>query len=178
MRFDPALPDAIAAAIAGLDLGGATKVVNQFDHPFWRDRGESGFSLTELTYRVSWDAADSYDTAAGLLTTFTTAGNGRTLAALDPDDRIARVRAELALAFPDSAGHLAGPAVTMAWSTERFTGGGYARYRPGQVVPFWPASRAGTERVHFAGEHLEAPAGYMESAVRSGLRAARRLGPA
>jgi monoamine oxidase len=177
VRFDPALPDAIAAAIAGLDLGGATKVVNQFDHPFWRDQGESGFSLTELTYRVSWDAADSYDTAAGLLTTFTTAGNGRALAALDPDDRIARVRAELALAFPDSAGHLAGPAVTMAWSTERFTGGGYAHYQPGQVVPFWPALRAGTERVHFAGEHLEAPAGYMESAVRSGLRAARRLGP-
>jgi monoamine oxidase len=43
-------------------------------------------------------------------------------------------------------------------------------------MPFWSALRDGTERVHFAGEHLEAPAGYMESAVRSGLRAAARLG--
>ena len=176
VRFEPALPDAIAAAIAGLELGGATKVVNQFDRPFWRDGGESGFSLTELTYRVSWDATDSYDASAGLLTTYTTADNGRSLAALDPDERIARVRAELALAFPDSTAHLAGPAVTMAWSTEPFTGGGYAHYQPGQVVPFWPALRNGTERVHFAGEHLEAPAGYMESAVRSGRRVARRLG--
>jgi monoamine oxidase len=176
VRFTPALPDRIATAIAGLDLGGATKVVNQFDRPFWRDGGESGFSLTELTYRVSWDAADSYDTPAGLLTTYTTADNGRTLAALEPDDRIARVRAELALAFPDSTAHLAGPAVTMAWTTEPYTGGGYAYYRPGRLVPFWAALRDGTERVHFAGEHLDAPAGYMESAVRSGLRAAHRLG--
>jgi len=176
VRFAPVLPDAIVAANAALDLGSATKVVNQFDRPFWRDAGESGFSLTELTYRVSWDAADSYDAPAGLLTTYTTATNGRTLAALEPDDRITRVRAELALACPGSAEHLAGPAVTMAWSNEPFTGGGYALYKPGQVVPFWGALRDGTGRVHFAGEHLEAPAGYMESAVRSGLRAARRLG--
>jgi monoamine oxidase len=36
--------------------------------------------------------------------------------------------------------------------------------------------RAGTDRIHFAGEHLEAPAGYMDSAVRSGIRIAERIG--
>jgi len=176
VHFAPALPDRIATAIAGLDLGGATKVVTQFDAPFWCDAGESGFSLTELTYRISWDAADSYRADAGLLTTFTTADNGRALAALDPPARIARVHGELALAFPETSAHAPGPAVTMAWTTEPYSGGGYALYRPGQVMPFWSALRDGTERVHFAGEHLEAPAGYMESAVRSGLRAAARLG--
>jgi monoamine oxidase len=175
VQFRPELPDTIAAAIAGLDLGGATKVVNQFERAFWRDEALSGFSITDLTYRISWDAADSYDAPAGLLTTYTTADNARVLAALDPRDRIERVRAELALAFP-SLGQLAGPAVTMAWNNEPFTGGGYAAYRPGQLVPFWGALRDGTGRLRFAGEHLEAPAGYMESAVRSGLRAARLLG--
>jgi len=176
VRFEPALPDRIATAIAGLDLGGATKVVTQFDAPFWRDAEQSGFSLTELTYRISWDAADSYEAHAGLLTTYTTAANGLGLAALDPTARIARVHAELALAFPEIGAHAPGPAATMAWSTEPFTGGGYAVYKPGQLMPFWGALRDGTERVHFAGEHLEAPAGYMESAVRSGHRVARSLG--
>jgi monoamine oxidase len=175
VRFQPALPDRIATAIAGLDLGGATKVVTQFDAPFWRTAGDSGFSIAELTYRISWDAADSFTADAGLLTTYTTADHGHTLAALDPPARIARVHAELALAFPETSTHPPGPAVTMAWSTEPFTGGGYALYAPGQVIPFWTALRDGTERVHFAGEHLEAPAGYMESAVRSGLRAAARV---
>ena len=87
------------------------------------------------------------------------------------------MRGQLAVVFPESPGQLAGPAATMAWSNEPFTGGGYAAYKPNQFRAFWPALRAGTERVHFAGEHLEALAGYMESAVRSGQRIAARVGP-
>ena len=176
MQFDPPLPPAIADAIAGLDLGGATKVVNQYHRPFWTDGGESGFSLSDLTYRISWDAADSYDAPGGLLTTFTTASSGLELAALPDAARIERVRHELAQVFPVSPGQLAGPAVTMAWSEEPFTGGGYAVYRPQQLSAFWKPLRAGTDRIHFAGEHLESLCGYMESAVRSGIRAAARVG--
>ena len=177
VKFDPALPAPIAAAVAGLDLGAATKVVHQYHSPFWRERG-SGFSITDLTYRISWDAADSYAAPAGLLTTFTTANNGRTLAALSDAARFARVQHELAIVFPESAAQLAGPAATMAWSNEPYTGGGYAAYKPDQLAAFWGPLRAGTERIHFAGEHLESLAGYMESAVRSGERVAARIGPA
>lgn len=176
VRFDPPLPEPIAAAIAGLELGGATKVVTQFHSPFWRDGGQSGFSMSELTYRISWDAADSYDAPAGLLTTFTTADNGRELAALAPEHRIHRVREQLAQVFPESHEQLAGPAVTVAWSAEPFTGGGYAVYKPNQLTAFWEPLRNGTERIHFAGEHTESLAGYMESAVRSGKRAAAHIG--
>ncbi len=177
IRFEPPLPAPIATAIAGLDLGAATKVVNQYRSPFWRAHGQSGFSMSDLTYRISWDAADSYATPAGLLTTFTTANNGHALAALADTTRIARVRDELAIVFPESPDQLAGPAATMAWSDEPFTGGGYAVYKPNQLTAFWAPLRAGTDRIRFAGEHLEALAGYMESAVRSGIRAAAGLGP-
>jgi monoamine oxidase len=176
VRFDPPLPAPIAAAIAGLDLGAATKVVNQYHSAFWRRHGQSGFSLSDLTYRISWDAADSYSAPAGLLTTFTTANNGHTLAALADTARIGRVRDELATVFPESPGQLAGPAATMAWSDEPFTGGGYAVYKPNQLAAFWEPLRAGTDRIHFAGEHVEALAGYMESAVRSGIRVAAGIG--
>jgi monoamine oxidase len=177
VRFDPPLPGPIAAAIAGLDLGAATKVVNQYHSPFWRRRGQSGFSMSDLTYRISWDAADSYSAPAGLLTTFTTANNGRALAALADTTRIGRVRDELATVFPESPHQLAGPAATMAWSDEPFTRGGYAVYKPNQLGAFWQPLRAGTDRIQFAGEHVEALAGYMESAVRSGIRVAAGLGP-
>ena len=176
VRFDPPLPGPIAAAISGLDLGAATKVVNQYHSPFWRDQDQSGFSMSDQTYRISWDAADSYDAPAGLLTTFTTADNGRAFAALSPRARIAKARNELAIVFPESPGQISGPAATMAWSNEPFTGGGYAVYQPGQLGAFWSPLRAGTDRIRFAGEHLEALAGYMESAVRSGVRAAQALG--
>jgi monoamine oxidase len=176
VHFEPALPGPVATAIAGLDLGAATKVVNEYRTPFWRATGQSGFSMTDLPYRISWDAADSYEASAGLLTAFITANSGRAFAALADSARVERVRDELAVVFPESPGQLAGPAATMAWTDEPFTRGGYAAYKPNQLAAFWEPLRAGTARIRFAGEHLEALAGYMESGVRSGARAAAAIG--
>jgi monoamine oxidase len=176
IRFDPALPDAVRTAIDGLDLGPAVKVISQFRTPFWRSRALSGFSLADLIYRISWDSADSYPTEAGLLTTFTTATNGLELAGMQAVDRIALVQSELESVFAGATAQLTPAAATMAWPNERYTGGGYAAYRPGQMAPFWVALRAGVPPIHFAGEHLESLAGYMESAVRSGHRAAGIIG--
>ena len=70
-------------------------------------------------------------------------------------------------------------AATKAWRNDRFTGGGYAAWRAGRVPRRRGASCAApVGRLHFAGEHTEALAGYMESAVRSGHRvAAATRGP-
>ncbi len=176
VHFDPPLPDAVRAAIAGLDLGPATKVISQFRTAFWRTLGLSGFSLADLTYRISWDSADSYLADAGLLTTFTTATNGLELAGMPAADRTALVQQELLRVFPGAADELTTASATMAWPDEPYTGGGYAAYRPGQMAPFWVALRGGAPQIHFAGEHLESLAGYMESAIRSGHRVARIIG--
>jgi monoamine oxidase len=178
VHFDPPLPDAVRAAIDGLDLGPAVKVISECKSPFWRNSNHSGFTLTDLTYRISWDSADSYTATPGLLTAFTTATKGLELAGMSAADRIALVQQELGKVFPGSNGRLTGAAATVAWPNEPYTGGGYAAYRPGQMAPFWGALRGGAPQIHFAGEHLESLAGYMESAVRSGHRVARAIGPA
>ena len=178
VRFDPPLPSALQAAIEGLDLGAATKVVNQYRSASWRQDGRSGLTVADLTYRVSWDAADSYVAPAELLTTFTTADNGRALAALSDADRVAAVRVQLDQVRAGSSAELSGPSATMAWSEETLTGGGYAAFKPGQLSAYWGPLRAGTDRIHFAGEHTESLSGYMESAVRSGARAAAAVGAA
>jgi monoamine oxidase len=177
IRFEPALPASLGAAVDHLELGPATKVTLQFDSPFWRAQGNAGFSIGDLTYRVSWDATDSYSADAGLLTTFTTATNGLKLAGLPDRKRIEQVRGELTDVFAEAPAHAAGPATTTAWSTEAFTGGGYAAFGPGQMLSCWSPLRNGTTRIHLAGEHTEALAGYMESAVRSGHRVAAAIGP-
>ena len=176
VRFDPPLPAGLRAAIDGLDLGAAVKVTTQYRTPFWRADDRSGFSIGDLTYRVSWDATDSYSAPSGLLSTFTTGGNGRRLAALSDSDRIALVQGELEQVAAGAQAHQSGPVSTIAWPNEPFTGGGYAAYRPGQLSAFWGPMRDGTDRIHMAGEHTEALAGYMESAVRSGHRSARSIG--
>ena len=177
ISFSPELSGDLRAAVAELDLGPAVKVVSEFDRPFWREAGLSGLTVSDDTYRVSWDATDSYESDRGLLTTFTTAGAGLLLADLDDVTRIDQVQSELEHVLPGSGDHLTGASATWSWPAEQFTGGAYAAYAPGQLSRFWSPLRAGTARLHFAGEHTESLAGYMESAVRSGHRVAAQIGP-
>jgi monoamine oxidase len=178
VEFRPALPASAHAALHGLDLGHAAKVIHEYDVPFWRAEGSSGFTLTDLPFAVGWSPTDSQMSAAqGLLSQFITGDAARRAAALDDRRRCAAFGRQLSRVYPEGAMLEAANVATMAWANERYTGGGYAVFRPGQMTRFWPVLRHGVGRIRFAGEHTESLAGYMESAVRSGHRVARELGP-
>jgi monoamine oxidase len=175
IRFTPALPPAAAAMVRGLDLGPATKVMTQYDTRFWRAGGASGLVVSDLPFRIAWDATDSVDSPEGILTTFTTGSHGEAFARLRGTTRIRAVQRQLARVFPEARGRVQ-HAATMAWPDEQYTGGGYAAYRPGQITRFWEVLRAPIGPIRFAGEHTESLAGYMESAIRSGHRVAAAIG--
>ena len=65
-----------------LDLGPATKVMTQYDSRFWRAGGRSGLVVSDLPFRIAWDATDSVESTAGILTTFTTGSRGAEFARL------------------------------------------------------------------------------------------------
>ena len=178
VTFDPALPPAAAAVIAGLDLGTAAKVVTEYAVPFWQTEGFSGFTLTDLPFHIGWSPTDSYvaPKATGLLSQFITGDAAVTAASLTDAARISTFRAQLGQVYPESVPLRTGRAATMAWANEPYTRGGYAIFRPGQMAPFWPVLRDGIGRILFAGEHTETLIGYMESAIRSGHRIAAQIG--
>lgn len=63
-----------------------------------------------------------------------------------------------------------------AWQREKWIGGAYAFYRPGQWFTVMFALQRPHRRVHFAGEHLSDEwQGFMEGAVESGYRAANAI---
>ena len=176
IRFSPPLPNDLAAAIAELDLGPAVKVITQYRQRFWKALGLTGFTVSDQPFGVAWASTDSYSSEQGLLTQFITGTPARDAATLDDVTRITTFQAQLDAVYPEGVADRTDHAATVAWINEPYTGGGYAVYRPGQFLRFWPALRKGTSRIRFAGEETEALAGYMESAVRSGHRVARALG--
>jgi monoamine oxidase len=177
VRFSPALPQSVARVIDGLDLGHAAKVIREYAAPFWRAEGSSGFTLTDLEFAIAWSSTDSrYDAVPGLLTQFITGDAAAVAARLAPASRVRHFGRQLDTVYPEGKPLKAANHATMAWADERYTGGGYAVFRPGQMAPFWPVLRNGYGRLRFAGEHTESLAGYMESAVRSGHRVAKALG--
>ena len=181
ISFDPALPRAVATMIDELDLGHALKVSTQYDRRFWMSEGLSGFTITDLPFGIAWDATDSLPGSAdrpGVLTQFVTGDAARAAAAVGPRVRIDAFQRQLDTVYPEGRGQRSDIATTMAWANEPYTGGGYAVYAPGQMTRFWPLLRQEHGSIWFAGEHTEALAGYMESAVRSGHRVAAAIGPA
>ena len=172
--FSPRLPRQVERMIDHLELGAAAKVMTQYSTRFWRAGGASGLMVTDLPFAIAWDATDSVESTGGILTTFTTGRAAEVLGRRDARSRISEVHRKVERIYPEARGASIA-AATMAWRNERFTGGGYAHFQPGQFLDFWPVLRAPHGRLHFAGEHTEALAGYMESAVRSGHRVSARI---
>lgn len=176
ITFDPPLSGDLAAAIAEVDLGQAAKVVTQYQSRFWEKQGLDGFTVSDLPFGIAWSPTDSYASTPGLLAQFITGTPARDAAKLDDAARISAFQAQLDQVYPEGVAEKTTHAATVAWANEPFTGGGYTVFHPGQFARFWPAFRAGTKRLRFAGEHTELLCGYMESAVRSGHRVAKEIG--
>ncbi len=177
IHFSPSLPHEARSVIEGLELGPAVKVITEYRDRFWNRDGASGLVISDLPFHIAWDATDSMPPppAAGILTTFTTGRSAVRLGARTDRARVIDIRRQIARIYPEAtAAQIV--SVTKAWRNDPLTGGGYAAWKPGQFREGWGALRRDDGRVHFAGEHTEALAGYMESAVRSGHRIAARLG--
>ena len=181
ITFSPSLPTDAAAMIAELNLGHALKVSTQYRKRFWMNENLSGFTITDLPFGIGWDSTDSVPGGSdhpGVLTQFVTGDAAAAGAAQADSARIATFQQQLDSVYPEGVAEQSGVATTVAWANERFTGGGYAVYGPGQLTRFWPVLRQAHGPVWFAGEHTEAIAGYMESAIRSGNRVAAAIGRA
>lgn len=174
VRFEPALPDAVAGAIRELQYGPITKTPLQYGQRFWHRRGLSGDTFTDLPVSTTWEATDRQRGERGVLMAYSSGDAGLAAAAAPRRERIDATAAQLNRIYPDS-GSLLGRAVSIAWSNSPLNGGAYSAFAPGQVTDFWTALRRSYGRVHLAGEHTATLSGYMEGALESGLRAARRV---
>lgn len=176
VTFSPGLPQSLAVAVAGLDLGDAVKVAREYTLPFWEAELFSGFTVTDKPFGIAWSPTDSRVSTRGILTEFITGDAARHAASLPPVARRREFLRQLDAVYPSGRMFRTSNEATIAWRNERYTGGGYAVFKPGQMAPFFSTIRAGTGRIKFAGEHTCEVAGYMESAVRSGHRVAREIG--
>ena len=61
------------------------------------------------------------------------------------------------------------------WGEDRFAGGAFAVFAPGQQATLHAHAAAPEGPVYFAGEHTSLKHAWVEGAVESGLRAAREV---
>lgn len=173
VRFDPPLPAEQHRAIADLTYGPATKVLLQFERPFWRRKGRPRAFGTDLPTGAVWDASEDQGRAPAILCLLA-GGNAsaevRQIAASEGDQGLIE-----RLSWLGRPARLQTRAI-VPWDEDPWARGGYAAFGPrfDPLLRSWLARPAG--RVLFAGEHTSVESqGYMNGAIESGLRAAAEV---
>ncbi|XP_023375932.1 L-amino-acid oxidase [Pteropus vampyrus] len=174
MKFSPPLPRKLQEALRRLHYVPATKVFLSFRRPFWHEEHiEGGHSNTDRPSRMIFYPPPGE--GALLLASYTWSDASAPFAGLSREDTLRLALDDVAALHGPIVYRLwDGSGVVKRWAEDPHSQGGFV-VQP----PFWQEDEdkefkwAGPfGRLYFAGEHTAYPHGWVETAVKSALRAA------
>jgi len=170
---DPQLSKKLNAAPG---LGSNVKYLMRLNNRFWQDFGSSPTLSEDGPVNLTWETTEDEVGADYAFVAFSGAADADKCVAWKPRYRKKKYISALKAPYPNIKQHLIKERF-MSWPEEGWTRGSYYFPRKNEVTewgPFWRAGWGGW--LHFAGEHTSfAFMGYMEGALSSGYRLARRL---
>ncbi|NJD31098.1 MAG: FAD-dependent oxidoreductase [Gammaproteobacteria bacterium] len=169
LRLDPAPPAAQAAAFREIGYTPITRVYYAVRRPFWEQDGLPVTMWTDSAIERVFPLRDDSGAVVALVSHADGPG-AEALDALSERRRYRYAEQELARLRPATRGAVEAVATT-SWTTDRFAGGAYPYYAPGQVGRLRPAVALPLGRLHFAGEHTAVTGPGMEGAAESADRA-------
>ncbi len=189
VRMAAELPDEFKAFVRQAGLGRNEKVLTRFGDRVWRQaKGFSGEVWSDLGFSVAWDATVRQTARTDGALTFYLGGDEVDAASVGPANDVSEAFvAQLSKVVPGAQGAAEADAVRTRWTSERFTGGGYASFAPGQLTRFedyfWiessnPQRRQEVvfDRLIFVGEHLsDSFSGFMNGGAETGRLGAEAL---
>jgi monoamine oxidase len=174
--YEPLLPALRDQLTQRAPMGSYAKVDAVYDHPFWREEGLTGQTVSlNGPVRVTFDSTPDAG-SPGVLLGFIGGTDARKWYGLSAEERRQAVLDNLADYFGEQARNPL-EYVENAWAEERFSRGDpVAGLGPGTLLDFGTALREPVGRIHWAGtETSDYWVGYMDGAVRSGERAAAEV---
>jgi monoamine oxidase len=180
ITFAPELPAEHRELIQHWPQGNLSKAYVVYDTPFWRTNGQSGEALSDtgpvfITFDVSPDSPNG-EPGPGVLLGFVDA---REFDGLPPEQRRERALAGFVELFGDAALRPI-DYLDHSWGNEPFAPGGpTAAVPPGSWTSVGPWLRRPVGPIHWAGtETADEWTGFLDGAVRSGLRVADEVAQA
>jgi monoamine oxidase len=174
--YEPALPPLRDQLTQHMPQGTLMKFEAVYPKPFWRDRGLTGQTVSELgPVKVTFDASPESGTP-GIMMGFIGGHEARTWQQRPAAERRDAVLKQFAHFFGDEALRPR-EVVEVNWTTEVWSRGcPVAVLGPGTLLDFGTELRKPVGRIHWAGtETATYWNGYMDGAVRSGKRAASEV---
>lgn len=176
LDYDPVLPAWRDQLTQRVPAGTVIKCFATYPTPFWRGEGLNGQAVSDTgPVKVTFDVSPP-DADVGVLLGFVEGGAARRWQRLSPPERREQVLDCFARYFGDRA-QRPSSYLEKDWSAEEISRGCYgAVFGPGVWTNYGPVLREPCGRIHWAGaEYAVEWAGYMEGAVRSGVRTAEHV---
>jgi monoamine oxidase len=170
--------------IRTMGMGSNAKVHIELTHKTWPALGFSGATYGEWDrLACAWDDSVQRgpDASPALFLAFPGGRVGRTgitgqAHGPAPVSDVDWALAEIEHVFPGTTAAYASRAYEDHWALDPWVKGAYSYYRVGQASSYGPLAGATDGRMLFAGEHTSiANIGFLDGAVETGERAARRL---
>lgn len=183
VAFSPPLSRKRQEALRRLHYVPATKVFLSFRRPFWQDEGiQGGHSNTDRPSRAIFYPPPGE--GALLLASYTWSDASATFAGLSTEEALRLALSDVeALHGPLAHRLWDGTGVVKRWAEDPHSQGGFVVQPP----VLWQTDKEDEDsdeaydwaapygRIYFAGEHTAYPHGWVETAVKSALRAALRI---
>ncbi len=161
-------------AIRELHYDASTKIFFQCRRRFWEEDDGifGGGTITDLPIRNTYYPEHGRETGRGvLLASYTWSEDAQRWGSLSSDERIEQAIEDVAQIHPQILKEFEVGA-SVSWHEDKFAGGAFALFEPGQQTRLYETIIAPEGRIHFAGEHASLAHAWIQGAIESGLRAA------
>ncbi|XP_049322779.1 L-amino-acid oxidase isoform X2 [Astyanax mexicanus] len=176
--FQPPLSVRKMEALRSVHYASSTKVVLSFSERFWEKQGIwGGRSITDIPSRFIYYPSHSFPGTEGgaLVASYTWSDDSTLFQGVPDDELIAIMMDDLVKIHGEGIRQLCTGGVVKKWSLDPYSHGAFAIFTPYQESHYSKDLFQKEGRIHFAGEHTAMPHGWIETAMKSALRAAKNI---
>lgn len=178
INFQPPLSGTKMEALHSTHYTSATKVILSFSVRFWEKEGiRGGKSITDRMSRFIYYPSHSFPgTGAGaLLASYTIADDSSLFHGIKDEELMSMVLEDLVMIHGEAIRSLWTGGVVKRWGLDPYSLGAFALLTPLQHSHYSRELFRSEGRVHFAGDHTAQPHGWIETSMKSALRAAKNI---
>lgn len=179
MDFEPPLTIQKMEALRSVHYDSSTKILLTFSERFWeRDGIRGGKSITDRPSRFIYYPSHGFpgnDSIGVLLASYTWSDDSLLFLGASDEELKELVLRDLVLLHGEHVRALCTGVLVKKWSQDPYSHGAFALFTPYQHLEYAAELFRSEGRVHFAGEHTAFSHAWIETAMKSAIRAATNI---
>ncbi|CAL8235692.1 unnamed protein product [Arctogadus glacialis] len=179
IEFDPPLTPGKRHALSSVHYDSSTKIILTFSRRFWEDDCiKGGKSITDRPSRFIYYPSHGFPQNPDigvLLASYTWSDDSLLFQGLGDEELKEVALKDLELIHGEQVWDLCTGVVVKKWSSDPYSLGAYAMFTPYQHTDYSSELFQSQGRVHFAGEHTGFTHGWIETAIKTAIRAAKNI---